>query len=267
MGVKTILLIIFSLVKKIGVLGFFVYFGFGIMLFVFQDQYIYYPDKTDFQDCPAFGGAEKISFGSSRGYLTKRSLEKVIVFYHGNAGRACDRAYLDSFLSRVDYSTFFVEYSGYGEKENNPLMKNLLKNVTDTIDFLKTQNFTDIVVAGESVGVGPASYHALHSNISNLILITAYDNLINVASSHYPLYPIRLMLRNNFTPDIWLSSYKGPVSIILAENDEIIPNRLGRRLFEVISSDFKKIFIVENSGHNTIYGKEEFYDFFRDALK
>lgn len=255
------------LIKRLFLIFLLVYFGLGIVLFVFQEKYIYYPDKTDFQDCPSFKNADQISFGSSRGYLTKRSQDKVIVFYHGNAGRACDRDYLVSSFAEQNYSTFFVEYSGYGEKANNPSMPKLLKNVDDTIRFLKTQNFKDIVVVGESVGVGPATYHASRSDINKLILITAYNNLASVAFSHYPVYPMRLLLLNNFTPDTWLAHYKGEVSIILAENDEVIPNKLGRKLYDDIPSDLKKMYIVKNARHNTIYEKEEFYNLLKTALK
>lgn len=246
---------------------FWVYLGLGAILFVFQAGYIYHPDKTDFQNCSSFKNAEKISFGTSRGYFTERSQEKVIIFYHGNAGRACDRDYLDSFFAEQNYSTYFVEYSGYGEEGNNPSMPKLLKNVDDTIDWLKTKDFTDITVAGESVGVGPAAYHVQHSHVDNLILITAYNNLASVAFSHYPVYPMRLLLLNNFTPDIWLSQYEGPISIILAGNDEIIPNKFGRKLYDDVPSNFRKSFVVENAGHNTIYEKEEFYSSLKTALK
>jgi len=258
---------IYLLVKRVFLILLLVYFGLGIVFFLFQERYIYYPDKTDFLDCPSFKNADKISFDSSRGYLTKRSPEKIIVYYHGNAGRACDRNYLDSFFAEQNFSTFFVEYSGYGEKKNNPSMTSLLKNVTDTISFLKTKNFKNIIVIGESVGVGPAAYHALHSDISKLILITAYSNLADVAFSHYPLYPMRLLLRNNFTPDTWLSDYQGSVSIIIAENDEIIPNKLGQKLYESIPSNFKKIYTIKNAGHNTIYEKDEFYALLEAILK
>ena len=262
-----ILRTIFLLVKKIATLFLLVYFGLGLVLFIFQNKYIYYPDKTDFQNCPFFKEAAKISFGSSRGYLTKRSLEKVIIFYHGNAGTACDRDYLDSSFAEQNYSTFFIEYSGYAEKENNPSMSKLLKNVDDTIGFLKTQNFRDIVVVGESVGVGPAAYHASRSDINKLILITAYNNLASVAFSHYPVYPMNLLLLNNFTPDTWLAYYKGSVSIILAENDEVIPNKLGQKLYESIPSEFKIIYIVKNAGHNSIYEKDDFYTSLKTVLK
>lgn len=255
------------LIKRVVLMIFLVYLGLGIVLFVFQASYIYQPDKTALAVCPSFKNAEKISYGSSRGYLTKRSQEKIIVFYHGNAGRACDRDYLDSFFAEQNYSTYFVEYSGYAEEGNNSSMSKLLKNVDDTIAFLKTQNFENITVAGESVGVGPAAYHAAHSDVDNLILITAYNNLASVAFSHYPVYPMSLLLLNNFMPDTWLAHYNSSVSVILAENDEVIPNKLGRKLYENIPSDLKKIYIVKNAGHNTIYEKEDFYTSLKTALK
>ncbi len=255
------------LIKRVLLIFLLVYFGFGAVLFIFQAKYIYYPDKTDLQDCSYFKNVEKISFGSSRGYLTKRSQEKIIIFYHGNAGRACDRNYLDSFFAEQNYSTYFVEYSGYAEKGNDPSMPKLLKNVDDTINFLKTQNYKKIVVVGESVGVGPAAYHALHSDIDNLVLITAYGNLASVAFFHYPVYPMRLLLLNNFTPDIWLARYSGSVSVILAENDEVIPKKLGQKLYKEMPSNLKKIYSVEGAGHNTIYEKEEFYSLLKTALK
>ncbi len=255
------------LIKRVLLVFFYVYLGFGSIIFVFQAKYTYYPDKTDLQDCSYFKNAEKISFGSSRGYLTKRSQEKIIIFYHGNVGRACDRDYLDSFFAGQNYSTYFVEYSGYAEKGIDPSMSKLLKNVDDTIDFLKTQNYRKIIVVGESLGVGPAAYHASHSDIDNLVLITAYNNLASVAFSHYPVYPMRLLLFNNFTPDIWLVHYNSSVSVILAESDEVMPNKLGVKLYKNIPSDLKKIYIVKNAGHNTIYEKDDFYSSLKTALK
>lgn len=258
---------VLHLVKRGFIICFWVYVAFGAILSVLQAGYIYYPDKTPFQDCASFKSAERISFSSSRGYFTERSQENVVIFYHGNAGSACDRDYLDPFFAEQNYSTYFVEYSGYGETENNPSMPKLLKNVDDTIDFLKTKDFKHITVIGESIGVGPATYHALHSPIDNLVLITAYNNLASVAFSHYPMYPMRLLLLNNFTPDTWLAHYEGQVSIILADNDEVIPNKFGRMLYEDIPSNFKKMYVVENAGHNTIYEKEDFYSYLRVALK
>ena len=202
------------------------------MLFVFQEKYIYYPDITDFQNCPAFQNADKVSFGSGRGYLTKRSPETLIVYYHGNAGRACDRAYLDSFFAEQGHSTFLWNIQDMEKRKTSLPWRACLGTSRIPLVFWKPKNLKTIVVIGESVGAGPAAYHTVHANIANLILITAYTNLADVASSYYPVYPMRLLLRNNFTPDAWLADYKGSVSVILAEHDEVIPNALGKKLLK-----------------------------------
>jgi pimeloyl-ACP methyl ester carboxylesterase len=98
-------------------------------------------------------------------------------------------------------------------------------------------------------------------------LITAYSNLADAAFAHYPVYPIKMMLRNNFTPDKWLAHYTGPVTIIDAGKDQIIPNRLGQKLYDGIPSAQKKITIIENVDHNTIYQSKDFFAFLGSVLK
>lgn len=253
--------------KKIILLGVLVYFGFGIMIYFFQSSYIYFPSKKSFEDCIEFKNSTKVNSGSVRGYFTKQSLEKIVVLYHGNSGRACDNDYMNNFFVEQGYSTFIVEYSGYAEEGTKPSFDGVLKNVDDTIAFLKDQNFKEIVVVGESLGVGPASYHAYRSPISKLILVTPYNSLLELAKINYPYYPVRYMLKNNFTPDKWLLNYKGDVSVILAEDDKVVPNKLGAKLYGGLVSPLKTAVTIKGSGHNTIYDREEFFDFLESKLK
>lgn len=245
-----------------------VYVAIGVWLYVFQENYVYFPDTNNFQQCVAFAKAEKISFGSARGYLTVRSPEKLIVYYHGDGGSACDYGQMDAFFAKQGYSTFFVEYSGYAETGTKPSMKGILQNVIDTIAFLKTKDFTTVVVVGESLGVGPTAYHALHGEVANLVLITPYTTLADVAAYLYPFYyGTRALLRDNFMPDVWLASYIGPVSLFVAEQDTRIPPALGQKLFEDIPSPLKHLYVVKDATHEGIFEKDEFYTLFGLLLK
>ena len=47
-----------------------------------------------------------------------------------------------------------------------------------------------------------------------------------------PFLPAGLLLWDRFDPEDWLKSYHGPVKIVLAGLDEIIPTKFGRRLFD-----------------------------------
>lgn len=254
-----------SLLKKLLRIILLVYIGFGFALYFFQNNFIYYPDQTEFTNCPEFDKSEKIIFGSTRMYFTDHSSDKVIVFYHGNAGRACDRYFMEAFYSVQGYSTLFVEYAGYAESDNASMSK-ILANVSDTVNFLKTKKFSKVVVSGESLGSGLAAYHASLSSVDNLILITAYNNFSSVVFSHYPIYPVRLLLKNNYTPDKWLSDYHGSVSLILAGDDKVVPNKLGQKLYTGIVSENKNLTIIEGVGHNTIYNSVDFYEALKKAL-
>ena len=247
-------------------LVFIAYIAGGVLLYVFQSSLIYYPDRTDWRACEPFVHAEQIVHGSSHGYLTRRSSDKLLVYYHGNAGRACDRSFFDSFFAERGYSTYFVEYTGYADNETAS-MEQILANVRDTVDFIRTQDFTSVTVMGESIGVGPAAYHAHTTHVDDLILVTAYDSIASVAFNKLPVYPVRYMLDQNFTPDQWLTDYRGPVSVILAEQDEVIPRAHGTQLFSVIPSGVKKLYVITGAGHNSIYGSDEYYAALGNALQ
>ncbi len=236
-----------------------VYVGLGAVLFMFQKHYLFMPDHTDFLQCDELEGAERVTYGTTRAYLTARSPERIVVLYHGNAGRACDRSFMEPTFAGDSYSTLFVEYTGYAETGRDPGMRAILANVADTIRFLEVRGYREVMVVGESVGTGPAAYHARAAPVSGLVLMAAYTELASVARAHLPVYPVRLLLRHNFTPDLWLAEYRGPVSIIVAEHDEIVPPELGRELYERIPSSEKQFHIVPNARHNTMYELPEFY--------
>jgi esterase/lipase len=258
---------VFFVLKKITITFVMVYCGVGVIFFIFQKHYVYHPDKTDFYDCPAFAPAEKIEHNGTRGYFLNRSTDRLVVFYHGNAGRACDRAYLDPHFEALGYSSLFVEYVGYGQDEYGPHMSGILDNVEDMINFIHMRQFREVVVIGESIGVGPAAYHARNASIDHLVLISPYDNMASVARQHYPFYPMRLLLRENFTPDVWLQDHTGSVSLIVAQNDDIIPRNVSDKLYTAIPSEDKEMLIVKDSGHNTMYEQREFYDHLRAVLQ
>jgi hypothetical protein len=245
-----------------------VYLLFGIYLYIFQGKFIYPADKTAFDICPELEKSEKISTGIFRGYFTKRSEDKIVVYYHGNGGRACDRSFMDSFFGEMEYSTLLIEYPGYSEIGTVTSMKNILDEVSLVNKFISNQKFKDIVVVSESVGTGPAAYHAYleNSHISKLVMITPYNSMAGVAFHSFPIYPMNILLKDNFTPGIWLRSSVVPMTIILAENDEIIGTKEGKKLFEKILSVNKKMYIIKDVGHNSIYQKPELYSILKQSI-
>ena len=243
------------------------YLLFGFILFIFQNSFFYPADKTAFGDCPKLEKAEKIVSEDLRAYFVKRSSEKVVIYYHGNGGRACDRHYMENFFEPLNYSVLYVEYPGYAE-EGDTTMDKILNEVRLVDNFLKKQSFKELVVIGESVGTGPATYEAslAGNNISKIILITPYNNMASVAGFHFPLYPTNILVKNNFTPDEWLKNTNIPVTLILAEKDEVVGFEQGKSLSNSISSSNKIEYIVKGAGHNSIYSTKDFSSIFSKEL-
>jgi fermentation-respiration switch protein FrsA (DUF1100 family) len=81
-----------------------------------------------------------------------------------------------------------------------------------------------------------------------------YHNLASVAQRKMPLLPAYLLLLDRFIPAECLKDYRGPVKIVLAGADEIIPVESGRRLFEGYSGP-KNLQIIPGAHHNDIAGQ------------
>ncbi|MFC1756459.1 hypothetical protein ACFLY1_00730, partial [Patescibacteria group bacterium] len=73
----------------------------------------------DFKSCTFFQDSQKINIGGTRAYYKENS-KKLILFYHGNAGSACDRSFLRDEFQKLGYSYIFVEYTGYSNDSRKP---------------------------------------------------------------------------------------------------------------------------------------------------
>jgi fermentation-respiration switch protein FrsA (DUF1100 family) len=78
-----------------------------------------------------------------------------------------------------------------------------------------------------------------------------YHNLASVAQRKMPLLPAYFLLLDRFNSAECLRDYRGPVKIVLAGADEIIPVESGRRLFEGCPGP-KNLLIIPGAHHNDI---------------
>lgn len=229
-----------------------------------QKNYIYFPDKQDFESCPGFARSEKLDLWGTRVYFTK-NFDRFLVFYHGNAGSACDRAFLNDFFFELGYSTLFVEYAGYSNDSRKPARDLLLADAVHVDEFLKTQSYSELVLAGESLGAALAVYHSSLREDSRLMLFSAFDRLSNVAKHHYYLFPIRLLLREHYDAESWLKKTRDAL-VVHGEKDEIVPLKYGQALYEKIPGFDKRFVAIFGAGHNDLYDFSEFYQVVREFL-
>ena len=233
----------------------------GLFLAFNQRSFIYYPDDQDFSGCQGFPGYDIAEYNGTRFYHLIASDEQVIIYYHGNAGSACDRSITRHVFEETNRSVIYAEYAGYSGDPKQPTQERIMQDVRNLHRFADL-SYTSVIIYGQSLGSGAASYHASLGGVDQLILVSPFSSLADVAQSIYPIYPARLMLRDTYESAAWLIGYNGTVSIIHGEQDSIIRPRFSRALYDSIQAKGKEYILIPDRGHNDLWSSQAF----RDAL-
>lgn len=248
-----------NLIKRVVIVVIATYFGLGGLLFVFQKNYIYFPDKQDFNSCLEFDDSEKLNINGTRAYYKKNS-DRVAIFYHGNAGSACQRVYIKEEFEKLGFSYIIVEYSGYSGENQKPSKKLLMENVEDVNQFVAKNKFHEIVIVGESLGASLAIYHSTLIDSDKLLLISPFHKMADIAKRNYPVYPISIILTEDYNnAELIKNSRAKSVEVIHGTKDEVIPAEQSKKLFDEIGIVNKKYIEIQGAGHNDMFGFEETY--------
>jgi len=175
-----------------------------------------------------------------------------VLITHGNAGCAIDRGYLAGPIHvAAPVDVYVLEYPGYGSRAGSPDKRSFLAAGDEAFGLLA--NGLPKYLVSESLGAGVACDLArTHpTKVAGLVLFMPYHNLASVAQRKMPWLPAYLLLLDRFNPADCLKDYRGPVKIILAGADEIIPVESGRRLFEGYQGP-KNLQIIPGAHHNDI---------------
>jgi pimeloyl-ACP methyl ester carboxylesterase len=155
----------------------------------------------------------------------------VWLMLHGNAGQASDRLGALPCFSPGD-SVYILEYPGYGDRPGVPSREAFDRAAREAYALLReTHPRHPVCVAAESIGSGPAA--ALAREIrppDKFALIVPFDRLSSVAADHFPAWLVRLVLRDDWDNMEALSRFTGPVEIVGAEADTVVPVRHARAL-------------------------------------
>jgi hypothetical protein len=226
---------------------------------IFQRRLIYFP-RTIPADLAEQAAAEsgfvpwRNQSGQIIGWkLPARSLPTgSVLIVHGNAGCAIDREYLARPIhDAASVDVYVLEYPGYGARAGSPSKRSLFAAGEEAFESLP--NGLPRYVVSESIGAGVACHLAkTHSaEVAGLLLFMPYHNLASVAQRKMFFLPAYLLLLDRFNPAEDLKDYRGPVKIVLAGADEIIPATSGRLLFDGYTGP-KDLQIIPGAHHNEV---------------
>jgi hypothetical protein len=105
---------------------------------------------------------------------------------------------------------------------------------------------------GESLGCGVAASVVKQTTtpIAGLILITPWDTLAAVAKSLFPFLPVKLVLTDQYDSIENLKKFQKNIAVVGAEQDEILPIKHARHLYENLPEGRKRLWVIRGAGHN-----------------
>jgi fermentation-respiration switch protein FrsA (DUF1100 family) len=144
-----------------------------------------------------------------------------------------------------------MDYRGYGGNAGSPTEEGLAADARAARAFLLRRPDVDperIVYFGESLGAAVAVRLAAEHPPAALILRSPFASLAEVGRYHYPLLPVRLLLRDRFASIDRAPLIRSPVLMIAGTRDAIVPIGHSRRLYEATAG--RKTWVELAADHN-----------------
>ncbi|WP_109479802.1 alpha/beta fold hydrolase [Paraburkholderia sp. C35] len=157
------------------------------------------------------------------------------IVFHGNEEVAENKLPLAEVFARDGYRVVIVEYPGQGQRGGQRTMLAALAASREALTAARAQWHGRVYLVGESLGAGMAS-QAVRNNedaVAGVALITPWDTLASVAGEKYWLFPVRWMLHDPFDSIDALKRYEGPLVVVGAQRDTLIPVAHAQRLADM----------------------------------
>jgi fermentation-respiration switch protein FrsA (DUF1100 family) len=210
------------------------------LAYVVQRRLIYLPSSGPVPPArEVLSGATEVSFRTADGlrlnawFVPAAAPDRgvSVLVAPGNAGDRSLRAPLAEALRRRGLSVLLLDYRGYGANPGDPTEAGLALDVRAARQFLVDElrvRPDRLIYYGESLGAAVVTELATEHPGAGLLLRSPFVDLASVASVHYPLLPVRALLKDRFPVADNLARVHMPITVVLGTADIIVPPRQSR---------------------------------------
>ncbi len=183
----------------------------------------------------------------------------VILYFHGNAGDLSRWGGITEFFVEKHYDVLVMDYRTFGKSTGKLSEEALYKDAEYCYDYLK-KNYSekDITIYGRSLGTAIAVYVASSNKPKQLILETPYHSITDVAKSRFPIFPVKYLLKYKLPSYLFIAKVVCPISIFHGTNDQVVPYKSARDLYELAPASQTTFITVEGGTHNNLINHEIF---------
>ncbi len=188
---------------------------------------------------------------SSTGGQTAPPAAPWVLYCHGNGGNRSFWLPNIALLHGFGVSVFIFDYRGYGESQGKPSERGLYLDAEAAWTWLvDTQHVppSRVVVWGESLGGGVATWLALHHPPEGLVLESTFTRLADVGAFHYPWLPIRMLCNQRFPSVDRVGRITCPKLFMHGQADQVVPYALGNALYNAAAPP--RLWLNLRGGHN-----------------
>jgi hypothetical protein len=189
-------------------------------------------------------------------FIPAAGAKYTILFCHGNAGNISHRIEKITFFHQLRCNVFIFDYRGYGLSKGGPSERGLYIDAKSAYGYLLSRPIREnqIVGYGESIGSAVIIDLAYRNKMRALIVEGAFSSGKDMAGHVFPFLPYWTFL-TRLDSASKIKSINIPKLIIHSINDEIVPYKLARKLFE--ASAEPKEFLQVHGGHNSCFYDSE----------
>ena len=182
---------------------------------------------------------------------------KTILFLHGNAGSLENRIHKINHFNDMDVNFLIIAWRGFSGNKGKPTENGLYIDAKSAVKWLtnKGVNEENIIIYGESLGTGVTTEIAQNKNFAGIILESPFTSMVDAGADKYPIFPIRLLLKDKYESDKKIKNIKSPILIMHGEVDKIVPFWMGKKMYE-LANEPKYYYFSKYDDHMMEYNAE-----------
>lgn len=229
-------------------------------MYLKQPDMVFFPIK-ELRDAPGNWGLdyENVSLKTQDNsaqlhgwFIPSKGATKTLLFFHGNAGNISHRGDSIKIFHDAGVNVFIVDYRGYGSSTGVPSEEGVYDDARSAWQYLTSTRLIDasnIIIFGRSLGGVVATQLASEVTAAGLIVESVFSSAKDVARQLMPYLSYMVYIRYSFDAEDTIRKVKMPVLVLHSPADDIIPFRLGKKVFDAANDP--KTFYQMRGDHNS----------------
>ena len=230
-------------------------------LWLVQRRLIYFPNRSPVPAAAAvLAGGHDVVLETSDGLRLGAWLvmppepgrRVAVLIAPGNAGSRLDRVPLARGLADVGFTVLLMDYRGYGGNPGDPSQSGIARDVRAAREYVAAKagfapNRT--IYFGESLGAAVVTELATVYSPAGLVLRSPFTDLAAVGRHHYPIVPVRALLRDRYPVADLIDQVTAPTIVVYGTADSIVPSGQSRSV-AARAGGLIRVISVEGADHN-----------------